>query len=199
MVLKHKLKTVTLKHVVPRFVQNMVDMVLVQNHVEQVRCQEQYINTVTTTDNYVIVGQKVPTVIHIHVVHQHIDLEDTGQDVQNHVIQEHKNITTIFTVTTLENIVEHHIIHGNTVIHTHVVHQHTDRVDTGQDVLLHVVEDGKIITVIAIVTIPDNTAVHLIHTDKAVIHTHVVHMYITQLLEHIVHQLVNTSVYHGKT
>ena len=197
-VLTQKLKTVTRKHVVHQFVLNMVDMEHVLNRVEQDQCQELYINIVIITDNYVIAGVKVQTVIHIHVVHQHIDLVDTGQDVQNHVIQELKNITIISTVITLENTVEHHIIHGNTVIHIHVVHQHMDQVDGGQDALLHVVEDGKITIQKDIVTILDNIAVQLTHMDKAVTLTHVVHMYITQRLEHIVHQQVSTLEYHGK-
>ena len=150
-------------------------------------------------DNYVIAGMKVLVVIHIHVVHQHIDQVDTGLDVQNHVIQELKNITIISTVITLENIVEQHITHGNTVIHIHVVHQLMDQVDGGLDALLHVVEDGKTTIQKDIVTTQDNIVVQLIHMDKVVTHTHAVHMYITQLLEHIVHQLVNTLEHHGET
>ena len=177
----------------------MVDMEVVLNLVVREQRQEQYINIVITTDNYVIAGVKVLTVIHIHVVHQHIDLVDTGQDVQNHVIPELKNITIISTVTTLENTVEHHIIHGNTVIHIHVVHQHMDQVDGGQDALLHVVEDGKITIQKDIVTTLDNIVVQLTHTDKAVTHIHVVQQCTIQLLEHIVHLLVNTLEYLGET
>ena len=176
----------------------MVDMEHVLNHVEQDQGQELYINIVITTDNYVIVGVKVLTVIHIHVVHQHIDLVDTGQDVQNHVIQELKNITIISTVITLENTVEHHIIHGNTVIHIHVVHQHMDQVDGGQDALLHVVEDGKITIQKDIVITLDNIVVQLTHMDKAVTLAHVVQQYTIQLLEHIVHLPENTSEYLGR-
>ena len=177
----------------------MVDMEVVLNLVVQEQRQEQYINIVITTDNYVVVGMKVLVVIHTHVVHQHMDLEDIGQDVQEVVVQEHKITIVIAIVTIRENTVLQHIATHNHVIHIHVVHQHTDLVDTGQDVLLHVVEDGKIITAIAIVTIQENTVLHHIHMDKVVTLTHAVHMYITQLLEHIAHQLVSTLEYHGKT
>lgn len=200
MVQKHKLKTVTPKHVVHQFVQNTVDMEIVLNHAELDRKQEQYINIVITTDNYVVVGMKVPTVIHIRVVHQHMDLVDIGQDVQEVVVQDHKITIVIAIVTIRENTVLQHIATHNHVIHIHVVPQHTDLVDTGQDVLLHVVEDGKIITAIAIVTIQENTVLHLIHTDKVVTLTHAVKYHTIQMLEHIVQQLQNVWVQeHGQT
>ena len=176
----------------------MVDTETVLNHVELDINIELYINIVTTTDNYVVAGLKVQHVILIHAVHQHMDQVDTGQDVQKVVVQERKIITVIVIVTTQENIVQHHIVTPNLVIHTHAVHQHTDQVDTGLDARLHVVEDGKIITVTDIVTIQENTVLHHIHMDKVVTLTHAVHMYITQLLEHIVHQQVNILEYHGK-
>ena len=150
-------------------------------------------------DNYVIVGQKVLVVIHTHVVHQHMDLVDIGQDVQEVVVQEHKITIVIDIVTIRENTVLQHIATHNHVIHIHVVPQHTDLVDTGQDVLLHVVEDGKIITAIAIVTIQENTVLHHIHMDKVVIHIHAVLQCTIQLLEHIVHLQVNILEYLGET
>ena len=81
------------------------------------------IDIVTTTDNIVENNiQTGITVILIHVVDQHMDLEDTGQVVQQTVVEDIKTTTVIDIVTTMDNTVEQNIGIGQVVTLIHATH-----------------------------------------------------------------------------
>ena len=175
MELKQKQEIVIQWIVVHQHIQHIVDMEVVLHHVVVEENIEQDTLIVITTDNNVAVGLKVHHVIHKDVVIQHMDQVDTGQDVVHHVIQELNTTIVTDTVTTMGNIVEKNIQTGIIVILTHAVVQHMDQVDTGQVVLLTVVEDIKITTVIDTVTTMVNIVEQNIGIGQVVTLIHATH------------------------